>query len=101
MSNKCERLTSKLKWILAPGVNVGTKVQQGDIIGFVGMTGMTTGPHVHFEFRIDGVHHDPMSVAMPQAFPITPEFKQKFQQASAPLARTLSLLRGATPSRFE
>ncbi len=85
----------------APGIQVGAKVQQGDVLGFVGMTGFTTGPHVHYEFRIDGVHHDPMSTAMPQAFPISPELKQQFHTASAPFARTMSLLRSATPSSFE
>jgi murein DD-endopeptidase MepM/ murein hydrolase activator NlpD len=85
----------------AKGLNQGDRVQQGDVIGFVGMTGFTTGPHVHFEFRIDGVHHDPQSVAMPTAFPISPEFQQQFQQAAAPLARTMHLLRDAKSSSFE
>jgi murein DD-endopeptidase MepM/ murein hydrolase activator NlpD len=85
----------------AKGLKQGDRVQQGDVIGFVGMTGFTTGPHVHFEFRIDGVHHDPQSVAMPTAFPISPELKQQFQQAAAPLARTMHLLRDAKTSSFE
>lgn len=85
----------------APGMHKGARVQQGEIVGAVGMTGLTTGPHVHYEFRINEVHHDPLSVAMPQAFPIAPDMKQKFQQAAAPLARTMNLLRGATPSTFE
>ena len=85
----------------ASELKVGTRVRQGDLLGTVGMTGLTTGPHVHFEFRIDGVHHDPLTVGMPNAFPASADFKQKFQQASAPLARTMSLLRSATPSSFE
>ncbi len=82
----------------AQGIQVGAKVQQGDVLGAVGMTGFTTGPHVHYEFRIDGVHHDPMSAAMPHSQPIAPEFKPQFQVASAPYARTMSLLRSSTPS---
>ena len=85
----------------APGIHKGARVQQGDVIGAVGMTGLTTGPHVHYEFRINEVHHDPLSVAMPLAFPIAPEHQQKFQQAAAPLSRTMSLLRDATPAAFE
>lgn len=85
----------------APGLQKGARVQQGDVIGAVGMTGLTTGPHVHYEFRINDVHTDPLSVALPTAFPIAPELKLKFQQAAAPQARTLNLLRGATPSSFE
>jgi murein DD-endopeptidase MepM/ murein hydrolase activator NlpD len=82
----------------APDIKVGAKVQQGDVLGNVGMTGLTTGPHVHFEFRIDDVHYDPQSIAMPTALPIEPELKQQFLQASAPMARTLRLLRDAAPS---
>lgn len=85
----------------AAGIHKGARVQQGDVIGAVGMTGMTTGPHVHYEFRINEVHHDPLSVAMPQAFPIAAEHKLKFQLAATPLSRTMHLLRAATPSTFE
>ena len=85
----------------APGIRKGARVQQGDIIGSVGMTGLTTGPHVHYEFRVDNVHRDPLSVAVPVAFPIAPEHKQKFLQAAAPHARTMATLRGATLSMFE
>lgn len=85
----------------APGIGKGAKVRQGDVLGSVGMTGLTTGPHVHYEFRVDNVHRDPLSVAVPVAFPIAPEFRQQFQQVAAPLARTLSTLRGATISSFE
>lgn len=85
----------------APGISKGARVQQGDIIGSVGMTGLTTGPHVHYEFRVDNVHRDPLSVAVPVAFPIAPEHKQQFLQAAAPHARTMATLRGATLSTFE
>ncbi|MEQ1774418.1 MAG: M23 family metallopeptidase [Burkholderiales bacterium] len=83
------------------GIQKGARVQQGDIIGSVGMTGLTTGPHVHYEFRVDNVHRDPLSVAVPVAFPIAPEQKQQFLQAAAPHARTMATLRGATLSTFE
>ena len=85
----------------ARGIRSGVRVQQGDIIGAVGMTGMTTGPHVHYEFRVDGVHQDPLSVAMPIAAPMPPAIKQRFLLAAAPLARTMDLLRGTRPSTFE
>ncbi len=45
------------------GVQKGQKVEQGDVIGAVGSTGFSTGPHLHFEFRVDGEHRDPMSIA--------------------------------------
>jgi murein DD-endopeptidase MepM/ murein hydrolase activator NlpD len=85
----------------APGIHKGAKVQQGDIVGSVGMTGLTTGPHVHYEFRVDNVHRDPLSVAVPVAFPIAPEHKQQFLQVATPHARTMATLRGITLSAFE
>jgi murein DD-endopeptidase MepM/ murein hydrolase activator NlpD len=85
----------------APGISKGARVQQGDILGPVGMTGLTTGPHVHYEFRVDNVHQDPLSVAVPVAFPISPELKQQFQRVAAPHAHTMTLLRGAIASTFE
>ena len=45
------------------GVTKGQKVEQGDVIGAVGTTGYSTGPHLHFEFRINGEHHDPLNIA--------------------------------------
>jgi murein DD-endopeptidase MepM/ murein hydrolase activator NlpD len=43
----------------APGMRPGTRVAMGSTIGFVGMTGWATGPHLHFEIRVNGVAHDP------------------------------------------
>jgi murein DD-endopeptidase MepM/ murein hydrolase activator NlpD len=54
----------------APNLRVGSKVTQGEIIGYVGMTGLATGPHLHYEFRIDGMHRDPLSVDLPTADPL-------------------------------
>jgi murein DD-endopeptidase MepM/ murein hydrolase activator NlpD len=85
----------------AGGIQKGARVAQGDVIGYIGMTGLTTGPHVHYEFRINDVHHDPLSVAMPQAFPITPERKPAFDKATRPLAERLALMRGTSASNFE
>ncbi|MGH8802116.1 MAG: peptidoglycan DD-metalloendopeptidase family protein, partial [Casimicrobiaceae bacterium] len=51
------------------GLHVGERVQQGDVIGYVGMTGWATGPHLHYEMRVAGIPRDPMKVALPGAMP--------------------------------
>lgn len=56
----------------APGIRNGVRIAQGNVIGFVGATGIATGPHLHYEFRIAGVHRNPLTVALPEAAPISP-----------------------------
>lgn len=70
----------------------GQHVAQGEIIGYVGMTGWATGPHLHYEFRIDGKQHDPLRVALPDAAPIGDRQKTAFQEATGNLRAQLDLL---------
>lgn len=51
----------------ARGVRKGTRVEQGQIIGYVGSTGWATGPHLHYEFLVNGVHKNPRTVKLPDA----------------------------------
>jgi len=46
------------------------RVAQGSVIGYVGMTGITSGPHLHYEFKVDGMQRDPLRVALPNAQPV-------------------------------
>ncbi|MGL4315353.1 MAG: peptidoglycan DD-metalloendopeptidase family protein [Pseudomonas sp.] len=69
----------------AKGIRTGGMVKQGQIIGYIGTTGLSTGPHLHYEFQVNGKHVDPLSQKLPMADPIARNEKQRFMQLSTPL----------------
>ena len=78
----------------AAGLRKGARVTQGDVIGYVGATGVATGPHLHYEFRVDGEHRNPLTVALPTALPLAPSQLAQFRdQAQGTLSR-LEVIRG-------
>ncbi|TAJ91753.1 MAG: peptidase M23 [Gammaproteobacteria bacterium] len=74
----------------ANGMTRGKHVRQGDIIGYVGQTGLASGPHLHYEFRINGVHRNPLTVELPKALPIPDKYRQHFQSQTGTLIAKLN-----------
>lgn len=77
----------------AKGVRAGARVKQGQIIGYVGMTGTATGPHLHYEFRVDGTHKDPLKVDFPAAESLPDAERTAFRQVARPLMAQLDAMR--------
>ena len=71
-------------------IKVGKKVKQGQTIGYVGSTGLATGPHLHYEFHVNGKHTDPLRVKFPNATPIKSSEKIKFNQVAYSITRQLN-----------
>ncbi|NOQ17260.1 MAG: peptidoglycan DD-metalloendopeptidase family protein [Methyloprofundus sp.] len=79
------------------GQRTGTRLNQGDIIGYVGRTGLASGPHLHYEFRVNGVHRNPLTVKLPNATPIKKKYKEDFLAKSQLLFNQLTDI---TPSQL-
>lgn len=69
----------------AGSAKMNGRVRQGDVIGYVGATGLATAPHLHYEYRLNGVHRNPRTVSLPQADPIKDEYRADFLASSEPI----------------
>lgn len=76
----------------AKGLHKGEHITQGEVIGYVGMTGWATGPHLHYEFRVGGAATNPLTAKIPLAFPIDAQLMPKFRQASHEWVAELNLM---------
>lgn len=82
----------------AKGIVQGSRVRQGQVIGYVGMTGLATGPHLHYEYRVNGVHKDPERVRLPAAEPLDARAQERFAAVAKPLLAQLDAARPVTPA---
>jgi len=78
------------------GQRIGTRVKQGNIIGYVGKSGLATGAHLHYEFRVNGVHRNPLTVKFPDATPINKKYKADFMEKSKALFTQLAEIKPKT-----
>lgn len=76
------------------GQKIGSKVSQGEVIGYVGKTGLATGPHLHYEFRIAGQHVNPLTAKLPRSLPMDKAFLAKFKAQTQPLMALLEKAKG-------
>ena len=80
----------------ASGIKPGARVAQGDVIGYVGQTGWATGPHLHYEFRVNSEQRDPMTIALPTAQPLPAAALAGYLGRVSVLSAQIALGHGAT-----
>ncbi|RLA07359.1 MAG: peptidase M23 [Gammaproteobacteria bacterium] len=85
----------------AKGIKKNTKVRQGQIIGYVGQTGWATGPHLHYEFRVNLKHKDPVTVPLPKIISIVNFDIKDFKKQTASLISQLKILSNSVSSTHE
>ena len=75
------------------GLKKGSRVRQGQTIGYIGSSGLATGPHLHYELRVDGTHRDPLRVKLPGADPLNKKYMADFSSRAETLMAQIDLVR--------
>ncbi len=76
----------------AKGIRAGARVSQGQLIGFIGNSGLSTGPHLHYEFRINGVHKDPLTIRLPSDAPVPKKYRKHFRENTRAILTQLDIV---------
>lgn len=85
----------------AKGIRAGSRIRQGEPVGYVGATGFATGPHLHYEFKMSGIHQDPLRVALPKAEPVPAQRKARFLELASEARATIGRVSATSAARFE
>jgi murein DD-endopeptidase MepM/ murein hydrolase activator NlpD len=84
----------------AKGLRVGQEIRQKQVIGYVGMSGLATGPHLHFSLRVNGQLVDPLKLKPARAEPLSEQYRTEFADAIAPRLTELAAIETRTPDRM-
>ncbi len=85
----------------ASNLRRGQRVSQGEVIAYVGKTGLASGPHLHYEFKISGLQRDPLKIALPDGKPISEAQRTAFSESTRDLQARLSLLRNTRIAKLD
>lgn len=85
----------------AGGLRKGQRLGQGQIVGYVGMTGLASGPHLHYEFKLNGIQRDPLKVALPDGKPVSDAQKTAFVESTRDLFGRLDMLRNSRVAKLD
>lgn len=85
----------------AKGIKRGARINQGEVIGYVGSTGLATGPHLHYEFRVNGVQKNPLALKLPNAYPLAPQYRSLFASSAKPMLGRLDMARNSRTASLD
>lgn len=78
------------------GADIGKRVRQGQVIGYVGQSGLATGPHLHYEFRVNGAYRNPLTIKLPNAEPLAKKYQPAFASLTQSMLAQLATIKQAT-----